>query len=174
MPTPTFTKVATNTISSSGISSITFSAIPSAYEDLLIYSSVDVDRAGNYSLNNFTQINSQSTTTNYVGGYVYNDASSASSSTSSPSVFPSSANNVQSSTFSTNWLYIPAYRSTTLSNMIYYMGAGDNLGNTYGVILFGNARPGTAEAISSITLKELSGNSFISGSTFYLYGIKNS
>lgn len=174
MATPTFTKVATNTISSSGISSITFSSIPSAYQDLLIYMSVDVDRTGNYSLNNFTQVNSQSTTTNYVGGYLYNDASTANSSTSSPSVFPSSANGGEASTFSTNWLYIPAYRSTTLSNMIYYMGAGNNIGNTYGVILFGNARPGTAEAINSITLKEISGNSYVTGTTFYLYGIKSS
>ena len=175
MPTPTFTKIASNTLGS-GVTSVTFSAIPSAYTDLVLYISARWDRTGNYRLDDtFLQINSQSTAANYTGGYIYTDTNTTTYSvTSSPSIFPSSANSSAANAFSNDWIYIPSYRSTTLVDMLLFGGAGDFLAQANGVLAIGNSAAPTGEAISSITLKNINGNAFVTGSTFYLYGIKSS
>lgn len=175
MPTPTFTKIASYTVSGTSTTSITFSAIPSAYQDLLLYVSASLNRGGTYNLDTFIQVNSQSTAANYTGGYIYVDQNTTSQSvTSNPSMFPVNANGSTAYTYSNYWIYIPSYRSTTLVDMLYFGGAGDFLAQGNGATVFGTAAAPTGEAISSLTLKDRNGNNFNADSTFYLYGIKSS
>ena len=170
----TFKLINQYTVTGSGISNFSFTSIPSTYTDLCIYISSRANYSGGYHLNTLIQYNSQSTSSNYTGQFAYfrpGDTTSTLPSQSSDPValFVSGANSNTSGYFSNYWSYIPDYNSSFRSERIY-------LGSTVpgGIVVFGKAKPGTGEAISSLTFKELSGNNFIEGSTFYLYGIKNS
>ena len=172
----TFELISSYTISGSSTNILTFSAIPSSYKDLAIYVSARTNVAGNYDIDSLVQINSQGTSSNYVGQFAYvrwgvDSTDPLSYQSSSPTAgFVSAANNSTADYFSAYWSYIADYNSSNLSQRLY-------LGSTltgYGISVFGKARAGTGEAVTSLTFKQLSSQNFVAGSTFYLYGIKNS
>lgn len=170
----TFKLIKQYTVTGSGINSFSFTSIPNTYTDLCIYVSSRINVSSGYNINSLIQYNSQSTSSSYTGQFAYfrpGDTSSTlpSQITDPVAHFVSGANSNTSGYFSNYWSYIPDYNSSFRSERIY-------LGSTVpgGIVVFGKAKPETGEAISSLTFKELSGNNFIEGSTFYLYGIKNS
>lgn len=172
----TYTLIKGETLASSA-ASYTFSAIPSTWTDLCVRISARSDSAGSYSLATNVTINGSST--NYSETYLESQGTSATSYSGAIGIFPfwfvgagkvngplSTAN-----TFNNGELYLPNYG-----------GSQQKIGSTYAVmennttndnyIYVDALKNTTTSAITSITI-DGAGN-FAAGSSFYLYGIKNS
>lgn len=170
----TYTLISSNVLASSA-ASVTFSAIPSTYTDLVLRASVrgdsatvlealllnfNADTAGNYSQ------------TTLLG------SGSAASSTRQSNVF--SSNNLQqadggsatASTFGNAEIYIPSY-TVNQNKPIGSFGVGENNATAAYMGAVALLWRNTA-AITSIAITPNSSANFVSGSSFYLYGIKNS
>lgn len=173
MPSPTYVALAKNVLTS-GQSSITFSAIPGSYTDLIILGSARVDQAGTY-YNLWVTVNSVAS--GYSETYLYGVGTTPGSGRVSSAVRWSnaaSANGTGSTanTFSNFELYFPNYAGSTnkvasVTTVVESNGAADN------IILPSAELVSTTAAITSITIASASGN-IVSGSRFDLYGIKNS
>lgn len=169
----TYTLINSTSLSTTA-ASVTFSAIPATFDDLVVLYSVRVDGANNTN-NQVVTFNSD-TNGNYSETMVQGDGSSASSSrlTNGTSLNLTSLNsgNSTSSTFSSHEIYIPKYTTTSVKPMSTFTATETN--SATGIRIQANAQQyrGTS-AISSITFTT-SGLNFVSGSTFWLYGIKNS
>jgi hypothetical protein len=169
----TYTLIASNTLSSSA-ASVTFSAIPATYTDLVLRMSLRSTEASNTTPIEIT-FNSD-TATNYSVTRINGDGSAASSSrrTSYNFIdgFQVPAANGTSNTFSSTELYIPNY--TASQNKPMSLMQVDERNTTAAEM---NAIAGlwrNTAAITSITLDFFGATTYASGSSFFLYGIKNS
>ena len=174
----TYTLISSNVLASSA-ASVTFSAIPSTYTDLVV-------RASLKATNTNTVTSAGYITFNGTGGTVYsrtdiqtlsnsNAPTSSRSSNGSEiqSLIIDSANAAFANTFNSTEIYIPSYTVSQNKPVSIYSVAEMN--NTTGYDLM-NATAGlwrNTSAITSITFYPQSA-SFEIGSSFYLYGIKNS
>ena len=171
----TYTLISSNVLSTSA-ASVTFSAIPSTYTDLVLRVSARDSQTGT---GNFIPLQVQFNNTG-VGFYsltnLLGNGSTASSSRASNrnSFDPQTALNSSSSTTSTFTsieVYVPNYNATMNYRVASIISATEqnasaaNITTTAGI--FSNSL-----AINRIDLIAVS--SFVSGSSFYLYGIKNS
>ena len=168
----TYTLINSTSLSSSA-ASVTFSAIPATYDDLVVHISA---RANNSALRALVKTTINSVTSGYSYTWVYGLSGSAGSATDSAAAYwdasDISANTATSDTFGTLELYFPKYT-----------GSQNKLGSTFGAsetnaangVLVGAQAllVSSTAAISSLKF-EPNGGSFLSGSTFWLYGIKNS
>ena len=166
----TYTLISSNVLSSAA-ASVTFSAIPSTYTDLVVRWSGRGDGAGSYYI-----------TFNGTGGTSYShtritgSGSAASSGQASNAAFIQYVASLEDSsytanTFDSNEIYVPNY--TTSNNKP--TGGGGTMENN-ATSSFMNATAGlfrSSAAITSLTIAAQSGN-LVSGSSFYLDGIKNS
>ena len=166
----TYTLIASNTLGSSA-ASVTFSSIPADYTDLVVRVSGRSDSAGfttftgkfNSSTSNYsyTRIrgNGASATSNRSSspGYVYGGILSDSTSTAN--------------TFSSFEWYIPSYTATQ-NKILFTLAANENNLTTAYTDVLAVLWSNTA-AITQIDFLPSSGN-FVSGSSFFLYGISNS
>lgn len=158
----------------SAAASVTFSSIPATYTDLVL-------RYASRSDTSTTSLNitfNSDTATNYSSTYVYGDGTNAVSGrdTSVANINEAVKSNATASTantFTNDEIYIPSY--TVAQNKPLSSSAAmeiNSASNTYvgtGAHLWRNTA-----AISSIQLALAGGANFVSGSSFYLYGIKNS
>lgn len=169
----TYTLIASNTLSSSA-ASVTFSAIPNTYTDLVLKWSVrGTTSAASVIMNiniNGTAL-SQSSRTELRG-----DGATASSARNSGSVTNwisryADAASATANTFANGEIYIPNYAGSAnkVSNVF---NANENNSTTAYIETLAQLLQNTA-AITSIALSMNSGN-IDSGSSFFLYGIKNS
>jgi hypothetical protein len=169
------TLISSQTLASSA-ASVTFSSISATYTDLVLRISARADAATPTVYLNFNGDTSASGTL-YSHTYIRGNGSTATSSrASSNTTVEIFGGNNQSTytanTFSNMEIYIPSYTTTTSKPMGIATVAEDN--NT--TANFVNATAGlyrNSTALSSILIASASGN-FVSGSSFYLYGIKNS
>jgi hypothetical protein len=166
----TYTLISSNVLASSA-ASVTFSSIPATYTDLVVRASARGDTASvimNVDLN-FNGV----TGTSYSYTYLQGNGSAASSGrdSSQPNSYvgyvPSAS--ATSDTFGNLEVYIPSYTASQNKPVSTISHQENN--NTQGFVrayatLFSNT-----SAISSITLTTPS--NFVSGSSFYLYGISN-
>jgi hypothetical protein len=162
-------------ILSSSAASITFSSIPATYTDLVLKVSARTDTAG--SFNGQCQLTFNSNATNYSGKYIRGNGSTALSSGGpttyialGPSASDSAGNGAN--TFTSVDVYIPSYLISQNKQASDDFAAEDNTATG-----FNEARASlwsSTAAITSVTLTANSGGNFVAGSTFYLYGIKNS
>ncbi len=159
----TYEPIATNTLAS-GTASITFSAIPATYTDLVLVFAGSAASSGTDSIS--MRFNGD-TTTNYSYTVLSGNGSTATSGrgTSTTSI----AGALITSTEQTNSIWnICNYANTTTFKSVLARG------NIAGALV----RTGvgiwrkTPEAITSITLFPDSGQNFATGCTFTLYGIK--
>lgn len=165
----TYTLIASNTLSSS-TASVTFSSIPQTYTDLVLRGSIRSTTAidGQLTFNGTGG-------TSYSRTYLRGDGSTAGSARNSNQAYivlddiyrnGSSTTN----TFASFEIYVPSYTASQ-NKPVFYDGADETNGTTayrYGIAgLFRNTT-----AISSLTLTLTT--SAVSGSSFFLYGIKNS
>jgi hypothetical protein len=164
----TFIKIASSTVGAGGVSSITFSSIPSTYTDLVVKFS------GNGSIINtalYMQFNGSSSS--YTGRYLRGSGSAANSYTQVD--FPSSVYGTYlsgSNTIPTNQeFYIPNYASSNFKS-VSVDAVEERNGTTAYAMLTAGLWSNTA-AITSITLSPDSGT-ILQYSTATLYGIKNS
>jgi hypothetical protein len=170
----TYTRISSNVLSSSA-ASVTFSSIPSTYTDLVLRvstrtTSVDVD--GSAVRVNFNGDNSSVYSTTILGG----SGSAASSATSADTYGWFSYNGMASAgntanTFASGELYIGSYTASQNKQMSSFYVSENNAtaaNMNSNALLWRNTA-----AISSIVLS-VGSASFVAGSSFYLYGIKNS
>ena len=151
-------------------STVSFSSISSAYTDMKVSISA---RSSNASDNDAINLyfNSDSTGSNYSCIAVYGNGSSASSYSTTRRFGSISAANNTASTFGNLDLYIPNYLSANQKSYSSDSVTENNATTAYPELVAGKWT-GTS-AISGITFS-LGSGSFVSGSSFYLYGIKNS
>jgi hypothetical protein len=158
----------------SSAASVTFSSIPSTYTDLVLNFSAKDDRSS--VSDSFTLQFNTDTATNYSYTRLTGSGSAAASSNASSSA-PTIAGVVVASTatantFSSNEIYIPNYlvsanKPLSITSMNENNATAANMeAHAY---LWRNT-----SAINQIVLKPFLGTNFVSGSSFYLYGVKNS
>jgi hypothetical protein len=169
----TYTLISSNVLSSSA-ASVTFSAIPSTYTDLVVRaSSRSTDTGSSY----FTIRFNEDTATNYSytriranSNFTVDSGRATNATYISETYMPSST--TTANTFSNDEIYIPSYTSTQNKQISTSSNEENNLSTPWYVAATAGLWRNTA-AITSITLGNL-GVNFVSGSSFYLYGIKNS
>lgn len=169
----TYNLIANNTLSSSA-ASVTFSSIPSSYTDLVVRISARDNSVNTYLQMFFTYNNN--TTAVYSVTKLTGTGSVASStrqSTQTEHQDPlETSNNATGNTFSSAELYIPNYSGATYNKVYSSSSVAENNATTAGIQAASGLWRATT-AISSIEIYPTTG-SFVSGSSFYLYGIKNS
>ena len=174
----TYIPIASTTLSTTA-ASVTFSSIPQTYTDLVLRWSGRSDTAGTGYQNTKITLNGLTSGTLTSQTWLQNLAGAASSnrwSTAYPGYFwwefqtPSAG--WTSNTFSSYELYLPNYTSSTSKPSSVYGVAENNTTDPYWMIASANLTA-TTSAISEIAVAVTSGN-FVAGSTFHLYGIKNS
>jgi hypothetical protein len=170
----TFDLIASNTTTTAA--SLTFGSIPSTYTDLCIIASVRTTYTGdpyaamNTTFNSITSGYNEKT----LNGSPANSPSGRTDIVSNASAFQViyvATDATTANTFASVQIYIPNYAGSTGKSISYEFAperSADNI--TYGMGAGFNA---TTSAISSIKL-EATGGTFVSGTTFHLYGIKNS
>jgi hypothetical protein len=171
----TYTLISSNVLASSA-ASVTFSSIPATYTDLVLRISARQDGASNGGRLTL-RFNGDSATNYSRLGVAASGASVGNISNSSATYFRAAdadADNDTANTFSSAEIYIPNYTATT-SRPISNFGVAENNSTTAtGPTIIAGLYRG-ASAITSIVINdEISSWNFVSGSSFYLYGIKNS
>ena len=176
----TYVAIAKNVLTST-TAFVTFSSIPQTYTDLLLVATGRNTDGGVYT--EFTVQFNGDTGNNYSHLYLLgNGASVATASSTSTSYYasPRTVNGGSStaSTFCNIEMYMPNYKSTTTkpvcSNAV--QESNDTTANYANINSVSGYYSGTS-AISSIKIGayyDFSTVSFVSGSSFYLYGIKSS
>jgi len=160
----TYTPIATQTTSSS-VASVTFSSIPSTYTDLVLIS--NVYKTGGSGQSGVFQVNGD-TGTNYSFTYINGNGTSATSgrvSSNTYGCFDLWGQSMSDTTFEEHALNFMNYSNTTTYKTILYRGNAVNKGVEQGVNLWRSTA-----AITSVVLY-LQAGSFVTGSTFTLYGI---
>jgi hypothetical protein len=170
----TYTLIQSQTLASSA-ASVTFSSIPATYTDLVIRASVRGDVS---ALLGAMKINfNGDTATNYSYTNLLGNSSAASSSYASAQTTDSIINiddaTATASTFGSFEVYIPNYTSTSSKPFSGFDVTENNAATAGAADIQVNAHLYRgASAISSIVFAPSSGN-FVTGSSFYLYGISN-
>lgn len=165
-------------ILTSNSASVTFSNIPQTYNDLLVRIT---GRLNNAESPPFTIRFNGDTATNYSQTFFrsgYNGTIDSGRMTNSNFgagiTYAPGEINGQANTFSSNEFYIPSYTSST-NKQIGVIGASEKNDNSSGEIV--NAVSAglwrNSAAITSITFLNTNPYDWVSGSSFYLYGIKN-
>jgi len=174
----TYTLISSNVLSSAA-ASVTFSAIPATYTDLVLRASTRGNNSGLITETVIIQFNSDTTTnyssTNLFGNATTPESSSTISATQVNMLRVGDGSTATADTFGSWEVYFPFYLST-VAKPFSYSGAPESNVATTGMFqtpVGASLYRGTS-AISSIILKPFSSTNFVSGSSFYLYGIKNS
>lgn len=170
---PTYTNIATTTVGSGGVASVTFSSIPSTYTDLVLKISFRTTAA---VVANIGYITFNADATGYSHKFVQGDGSGTSSGgytgANSKNVGIISGSSATANTFANNEIYIPNYTSSNYKSYSVDSVGENNATTSYAMLLAG-LWSNTA-AITSIKLEEQNGATIAQYSTFTLYGIKSS
>jgi hypothetical protein len=169
----TYTLISSNVLATSA-ASVTFSAIPATFTDLVLrWSSRDSNSLTDLRVAIIFNNNSAS----YSYTYIYGNGSSAGSSQATNTFIRinggSTGADATANTFSSSEMYIPNYAGTAYKPVFVIAMPETNAATFTGIGMTANAALySNSTAISRIDLT--ASDSFVSGSSFYLYGIKNS
>ena len=166
----TYSKIATYTVGSGGIATVSFLNIPQTYTDLVVKISArynDASVLGRFRFNGDTG-------SNYSNRRLYGTGSSVASNndsaqTSSYAFGLNDASNYTANTFSNAEFYIPNYTSSNYKSISIDGVTENNAIEAYSTLQAGLWS--STAAINSITIYQDSGL-FVQYSTFHLYGIK--
>ena len=155
---------------SGSVSGITFNSIPQTYDDLMIKIAARTTSTGDDSLGLYLN----GLQTNRSGTFLSGTGTGRSASrTTYRNIAGTPGTNTTASTFGNVELYIPNYRSSLFKSFI-ATGITENNGAAANQTIFAGLWSSTA-AITSMTFDNASsGLAYAAGSTFSLYGIKNS
>jgi len=176
MSLETMTKISTVTVGAGGSASISFSNIPQGYTDLVLKLSTRTTASGWTTTGLVLTLNGSSASV-YSRRTLYNTSagSAGSDSTSSTTSFVggivSCGASATSNTFGTANIYIPNYsdfNSKNISVESVSENNGTDTAQTYTFGLFANPSP-----ITSLTLIDANGGSFVQHSIATLYGVKD-
>jgi hypothetical protein len=169
----TYTLISSNVLTSSA-ASVTFSAIPATFTDLVVSLSARSDEAGQARSDIRFTING--TTANYSYTRLIGNGSTVTSSRISSSTRfdfgEISAATGTSDTFASGEIYIPSYLATQNKAISTFVAQENNTSSAF-IRPYANLWNDTA-AITSLAFAIAGGFNFVSGSSFYLYGVKNS
>lgn len=171
----TYTLISSNILSTTA-TSITFSSIPATYTDLVLRFST---RSNTGAVQDYPEVYINGVTSGYsrtavnVGG----DAGTVTSfrnTNRSGMQYYSNAGNSTSNTFTSGEYYFPNYTGSNVkvSNAHTIQEGNYSSGNNTSILRQAFSTNSTS-TIGSITVVNYNG-SFVAGSSFYLYGIKNS
>ena len=168
----TYIKIASSTVGSGGVASVTFSSIPATYTDLCLKISTrsSASGAGGSGVWDFATIKFNGSSTNYSERFVYGDGTTAASGSASALDFWTDYSAATASTFGSTEIYIPNYTSSN-----YKCVSVDTVAENNGTNAFEGLNAGLwsdTAAINSIVFTPGSG-SWVQYSTFTLYGISN-
>lgn len=187
MPSPTYTKIASTTLSSA-TPTFDFTNIPDTFFDLRLRFSLRTDVAGQQATDVQLTLNG-ATTNSYAAVMLYNNTTTSSFGVSNGvsgsgfaaansvwggGVAPAAASAV-GSTFSNGQLLIPGYVNTTLRNKARFALTDWGSSTTgSGIMFYGlvGTRSAVTAAVTRVTLTAAAGN-FVVGSTVSLYGCSN-
>jgi hypothetical protein len=168
------TLITSVTVGSGGAASVTLPAtgtIPATYTDLYVLLSARSNRSADTDPVNL-ELNGS--TANDTSRYIEGDGSSASSGTAGGTqteIARIPAANATASTFGNASIYIPNYAGSNNKS-----SSSDAVTENNGTTAFTKLTAGLwsdSAAVTTIRLVSQTGNSFVEGSTFYLYGISN-
>ena len=169
----TYTLISSNTLSSTA-ATVTLSSIPNTYTDLVLQVSARGNSANPnanilFTFNNDTASNYSSLSARGDGPSTVDLYTISGTVTTNFDRVP--ADSSTANVFGTGELYIVSYGASRTKAMTTFFSTeiNDSTGFTIGQSAHSWSN---SAAISSITM-ELGSGSFVSGSTFYLYGIKN-
>lgn len=171
----TYTLIASNTLSSSA-ASVTFSSIPNTYTDLVIRMSLRIASTSNntkglrYKLNGSTANYSRTVLEGYGTGLFSNRASSTAFQYAGEVITDFAG--MTTNTFANTEIYIPNY-TVSANKPISVFGVTENNNADYAYIDAHAHLWSNTSAITSIELYPEVDN-WKTGSSFFLYGIKNS
>jgi hypothetical protein len=175
MPSSRFL-ISSQTLASSA-ASVTFSSIPATYTDLVLRISARTNASG--SVNDSIEITfNGDTASNYSTRIVAGSGSAAfsdqySNNTPSRAWYGATGNSATANTFGSTEVYIPNYL-VSQNKQISIFGLNETNATAATMAAVASLWRNTA-AITSILLDPLDGSAtFNSGSSFYLYGLKNS
>jgi len=174
----TYTLISSNVLSSA-TANVTFSSIPSTYTDLVLRTSTRQDQS--FANAKLFGIYFNGDNSNLYSATVLNGTGAAASSTRTDN--PGSATQYDSiyvrgsdlstdtsNTFASSEIYIPSYRATQ-ARVVGSFSATENNATTAYISALAGLYTGTT-AVTSIGIQAVA--TFEIGSSFYLYGIKNS
>ena len=165
----TYTLISSNVLASSA-ASVTFSAIPSTYTDLVLRVSGRSANVSNFDNPRITLNGSSST---FSRTEIYAESGAVGSERAADriiGVIP--AANATSNTFGSMEFYLPSYTSSTNKPYGNY-SVTENNSTTQSIWVLAGLWS-TTSAINEISISLQSAGNFVSGSSFYLYGISNS
>ena len=157
-------------VGSGGQSSVTFSAIPATYTDLVIKCSVRTNSTGaGYRV----VANFNGSTSNFSGRYLYGGGSGTpgSGTTTTEILGFVDGTTETANTFASTDIYIPNYASSNYKSVSTDTVMENNATQAYSAFVAG-LWSNTA-AITSINLAPETGGLFVQYSSFYLYGVSN-
>jgi hypothetical protein len=168
--------IASNTLGSAA-ASVTFSGIPATYTDLVVRASIRGDNADYYDNVKITLNNSSSTiySLTRLEGY----GTSSGSTNQGPDATYWNAGSISagatatSNTFSSVELYLSNYAGST-NKVASEFGVQESNSATNNNLVAGALLWRSTSAITTIKFETLYGSNWVSGSSFFLYGIKNS
>ncbi len=166
----TFSLIEAKTAANSSTSAYIFSSIPATYTDLVLLVSA---RNANVNYGGYqVRVNGSTSNQGYQFIRGYSNTKQANYRTDMIDVSQLAINNTPNGVFSADAFYFPNYSTTVMSKN--FTADSGNMYNTndFSVRLSGATEWSTA-VISSITVT-LDTDVFVTGSTFRLYGIKNS
>ena len=177
MANPTMSLIASNTVGSGGVSSVTFSSIPATYTDLKIVVSPKSSYTGSYYDNMLMTFNGVGSAYSFlrfigIGGGTSTDGPFTSQSVIYIGEIDASGGSITSNTFSNNEIYIPNYTTSNYKSISIDKTLENNSSSNY-ILGFVAGLWSNTSAISSITFTNAS-SSFVQYSTFNLYGVSNS
>lgn len=168
----TYELIATSTVGSGGVSSVTFSSIPATYTDLKVAFSARTDSSLSYE-NVIVKPNGSTSNLSDKTIFTVNGSSTGGASDPTQLIIGQAATSIETaSVFGNSEVYIPnylasQYKSTSAD------GVNENNGTAATLMLITGIWQSTA-AITSLTIAPTIGSTFNQYSSFYLYGIKNS
>jgi hypothetical protein len=170
----TYTLISSNVLASSA-ASVTFSAIPATYTDLVVRWSSRADNASAANTN-WVELNAD-TSGNYSYAYIQGGGSAGVSSAygvAEAALYAGrqDAANATANTFGSAEMYVPSYTVNQKKPISMDSRQEDNSTEGFAMAT-ATLWQGTA-AITSIKIRpNAGGQNFVSGSSFYLYGISN-
>ena len=168
----TYTLISSNVLASSA-ASVTFSSIPATYTDLVVRYSARCDAAVTVRLA-YIQLNA--TASSYSETYLAGDGASATSARATAQPFIGylrvPGTSATASTFSSGEFYVPSYAVSQNKPMSIFDAAENNTTTAY--ILAEAALWSNTAAITQIKFGLDGSGSLVTGSSFYLYGIRSS
>ncbi len=167
---PTTMKLIAQNVLGSSSASVTLSSIPATYDDLLLVMSLRSDRASLTYTDVKGRFNGATSDTSHSGRYLYGNGSTTASGTDPFCRFAyATGATATASTFASTEIYIPNYAGSTNKSYSMTTVHETNASTAYMI-----AYAGLWSSTSAITSIEVipDSSSFVSGSSFFLYGIK--